>query len=290
MTFSRYTSEQIGVPMLIGGVFTLTGLLGFTSQYIGWQAFPSPAVWRSPYFYARWFFFVVQIPCIWTAINIADPDDVPLTLLINYLWPTAIIVFSILFAGVKISRQKIFMTGTVLVILALAIELLGPNISIAKLFSHPQDPIAYALALCAALAWAAYSALSRRGGTESGGGSVIPFFQLTLGLALIPAAIPGMTNWAGLTWRVVGLMAIWAFLQFCAFQVWDNGMRRGSIVVLSLCADFIPWLSLTFAHVLLGIPVGGRTILSAVLLVAGAIITRYGTLPRRVMEEIPSGD
>ena len=54
-------------------------------------------------------------------------------------------------------------------------------------------------------------------------------------------------------------------------------MKKGSIVIVSLCADFIPWLSLAAANFTLGLDVGLTTVASVILLVTGAITTRCGT-------------
>ena len=49
---------------------------------------------------------------------------------------------------------------------------------------------------------------------------------------------------------------------------------------IGVFADYIPWMSLGFVNALLQVTIDGRTIISAVLLVLGAIISRYGTLSR----------
>lgn len=55
-------------------------------------------------------------------------------------------------------------------------------------------------------------------------------------------------------------------------------MRKGSVVVLSLAADLIPWISLCAAWIILDVDIGYKTVISAAFLVLGATITRYGTL------------
>ena len=144
-----------------------------------------------------------------------------------------------------------------------------------------MDRVAYALALGSALSWSFYTALTRRIGHQTGGAIMIPYFQLTLGLALPVSFLPGLYRWDHLTIGIAMLLACWCVLQFFAFLTWDFGTRKGNVVILSLCADFIPWLSLAVSHVLLGVEIGNKTILSALCLVAGAMITRYGTLSKR---------
>ena len=61
-------------------------------------------------------------------------------------------------------------------------------------------------------------------------------------------------------------------------------------MLLSLCADFIPWLSLAAANIMIGADIGLTTVVSAILLVFGAMITRYGTLvvPVNRLKRIPA--
>ena len=58
-------------------------------------------------------------------------------------------------------------------------------------------------------------------------------------------------------------------------------MRRGNVVALSLMADFIPWLSLLATGVMLHMAIGRTAVLSAALLISGAIVARYGTLQNK---------
>src|SRR6185312_11882518 len=84
-------------------------------------------------------------------------------------------------------------------------------------------------------------------------------------------------HWDHLTSSIALVLAGYCILQFLAYRSWDFGVRYGNLVILSLCADFIPWLSLLAAHTMLGVTIGNRTIVSALFLVIGAMITRYGT-------------
>jgi drug/metabolite transporter (DMT)-like permease len=145
----------------------------------------------------------------------------------------------------------------------------------------PRDCLAYAMTFTGAVSWGLYSALSRRAGDETGGGAVMPFFQLTLALLLPVSFMPGMATWGNLTALGFAIMTGYCFLEYLAYQGWDHGMRKGNVVILSLCADFIPWLSLFATSILLGVDIGGKTVVSAISLVMGAMITRYGTLQKK---------
>ncbi len=78
-------------------------------------------------------------------------------------------------------------------------------------------------------------------------------------------------------WVMTSLLAL-GFGFFIAHQSWNYGMQHGNVVALSLCADFIPWLSLISAHLFLHAEITPTTMIAAFALVMGAMITRFGTL------------
>lgn len=266
---------------LMGTINGVAALLGLLRLRLMRQRLPDATVFKNPRLYLRWFFFVFHALCIVTAVYIVQRHNLPFVLLVNYIWPTAIIVFSVIFAGVVITRYWAFVTGSLVVIASLALEIVGPDGFSFHLFENPTDCLAYVIAFIGALAWGMYSALSRRDGDATGGSTVIPLFQLTLALALPAAFITGTAHFGQLTFWWGAAIAAQCIATMIAYLSWDFGMRKGSVVVLSLCADFIPWVSLTAAWLLLGTPITTTTMISAVTLVAGAMLTRYGTMPRR---------
>ena len=283
----RVFEDRIGIPVTVGVLFGGAGILSLTRLFVLREPFPSREVWSNPYLYGRWLFFVLHESLCTGSVGIVQKIHLPFVILINYLWPTAIILCSVLLAGVKITRWPAFISGCVIVVASLSIEIMGHEGFSLALFSDAKDCLAYAMCFAGAVSWGLYCALSRRAGNVTGGGSVIPFFQLTLGLILLFSFVPGFSTWGNLTgwWPV--LLFGFCVLQFVAYLCWDFGMRLGNVVVLSLCADFIPWLSLLGAYLLVGSDIEGKTILSAVCLVLGAMVTRYGTLQKITKDEIP---
>lgn len=277
----RLAQAQIGLLGTMGALFFGTGLLSALNQYVRLKAWPKPAVFKNPLFYARWLCFVLHEGLFFTGICLVQKAHVPFIILINYLWPTAIIVCSVLVAGVKVTRWWAFMAGSCVVIASLAIEVLGPEGFSPSLFASTTDCLAYAIVFTGAIAWGFYSALSRRGGDAVGGSAATPLFQLTLALVLPFSFLPGSATWDHVTLAGFALLGGYCCVQFLAYLLWDYSVRHGSIVILSLMSDFIPWLSLTTAGLTLGVDIGQKTVLSAITLVAGAMITRYGTLIRK---------
>ncbi len=275
---SRIIQSQIGRYATIGLLSLVAGLAGLAYYYLKNRKIPGKGYFKNPYLYARWSCFVIHISMIVTAIGLVSKENVPFVILLNYLWPSATILASVLIAGVKIIRPAFFIAGTLIVLASLAFEILGPAGFSSRLFQNGEDLLSYLMAIVAALAWSLYSALSRRAGEASGGGAVIPYFQLTLALALPYSFIDRpLATWTLDTYGSV-LVAIYCSMQFLAYLFWDYGMRQGSVVLLSLFADFIPWISLTAAALFLGVEIEFKTVLSVIAMVLGAMITRYGTL------------
>ena len=285
LPFIRIFESQIGPVAYLGVMYTSIGTMGVINHVARRRPLPR-GIFRNPNLYGRWLFFVLHEALLMFSIAIVQKEHMPFLILINYLWPTAIIVCSVLLAGVKITRWWSFILGSLVVIASMANEILGPSGLSPDLFARTADCLAYAMTFGGAVSWGLYCALSRRAGDATGGSTMIPVFQLTLGLLLPVSFMPGMATWGGLTAWGPLILAVYCFIQFLAYQSWDHGMRRGNVIVLSLCADFIPWLSLLSANLLLGVDIGGRTVISAISLVMGAMITRYGTLHKKAMEPL----
>jgi drug/metabolite transporter (DMT)-like permease len=208
---SRIVEEQIGVCAYTGIVFLVSGLL---SQWgISRKEQVSRDVFTHPALYGRWIFFILHEALILTAIGIVHRDNIPMVILMNYLWPTAIIICSIFVAGVEVKNWSCLSIGTLIVLLSLCIEIVGGRSSAAGLFSNATDCAAYALAAAGALSWGLYCAISRRAGDASGGGSVVPLFQLTLGLGLPLSFLPTFSAPWALTWGGAILLAVYCVAQ-----------------------------------------------------------------------------
>lgn len=273
----RIVQDQIGAMTFTGLTYLGIGLLTLARQKF--RITVAPRVWRHPALYLRWLCFVLHEGTIMLVIGFVPIEHIPIVLLLNYLWPTAIIICSVMIAGVKIHRHGVFAIGTTTVVASLAIEFLGgQDLTSTTSFSF-QEIMAFFAVFVGAVSWGLYSALSRRFGEESGGVQTMPLFQLTLGAMLFLSFLPSFSHPWMLDYQGATILVVSVFAQVVAYLTWDFGVRYGNIVILSLAADFIPWMSLATASIALGAPLATRTIISAVLLVFGALLTRLGTMP-----------
>ncbi len=276
----KVVEDQIGPLGFMGFTYAAMVCFGVINHSIRRRPLPEETIFRNPYFYARGLFFVLHEGLLITGIYIVQKQHMPFVILINYLWPTAIILCSVLLAGVKITRWWAFLIGSLVVILSMLPEIIGSAGLTTNLFSRRTDCLAYLVVLIGAISWGMYSALSRREGDATGGATVLPIFQAALGLALPISFLPGMATWTRLTPVSALLLVAYCFLLFLAYVAWDLGMRQGNVVVLSLLADLIPWFSLAVTNLMLRIDIGRNAVFSAGVLVLGATLARYGTLQK----------
>lgn len=276
LPFYRIGMEQFGAVVTTvslfagGGVISLVGntLLGVR---IG------RAELRQPALYLRWAAFVAHESMLFAAVVLVRQRHLPIVIFLNYLWPTAVIVFSVWFAGVRIARWPIFALGNAVVIAALFAELAGGDT--AWWNGDGGDWLPYAMAFFGALCWGLYSAISKRSGAETGAGAPVPLFQITVAAVMFLAFPAGSS--------MIGTPTLWYFglAAYCVaytlgYLGWDFGMRQGNIVLLSLGADFIPFMSLAATSLLIGVDITGRTVVATAALVIGAMLVRYSTLRR----------
>ncbi|MDP9127131.1 MAG: hypothetical protein M3N08_02565 [Pseudomonadota bacterium] len=189
---ARSIETEIGVLAYIGSLFGATAGLGFLAHRLRGEPLVPRGVLRNQLFYARWFLFLGNIPCVMTAVYIVHKPYVPFVILLNYLWPTTTILFSVLLGGVLVKRVLAFVAGMLIVVAALAAEVLQPSTVTANLFSSPVDCLAYFLAVMAAVCWGGYSALTRRAAHATGGSAVIPVVQSSLAAALPLSFVPAV--------------------------------------------------------------------------------------------------
>lgn len=281
---SLLVSKQIGALAYFTLLFTCCGLLGIALELRQKAPRFDKGIFYNKYFYLRGIFFIIHESLSITAIYIVSKEFVPVVILINYLWPSAIIFCSILIAGVRIYHWPKFILGSTLVIASLAFEIVGSKLAALNIFSNPKDLLAYGMTFIGAISWGLYCAFTRKGHAQSGGGAAVKYYQLAFVLfaPLLLIFPPLTTAEPQFTLIIFGICLLFNFVSYIC---WDYGMRNGNIVILSLTADLIPWISLTFTSFIHDIEIHPHTILSAILLVFGAIISRSATLQSKKSNE-----
>jgi drug/metabolite transporter (DMT)-like permease len=198
------------------------------------------------------------------------------------MWPTLALVYALVISKIKVAKPILFAIGIGLTVVAIIIEFAWPVITVAL---SSGSLLAILIAFVGANSWGLYSAVTRRFGDVSGGSAVTPLYPLSCGaIAALMIVIGGGdrvdSSLADLKISVPALFA--ALFNFIAYLCWDIGLRKGNIFSLTLLADFIPWMSLAAVSLLLGVELNWRTLMSALLLVAGAVIARLSAMRREI--------
>ncbi|WP_043339744.1 aromatic amino acid DMT transporter YddG [Comamonas sp. B-9] len=160
--------------------------------------------------------------------------------MINYLWPSLTLVMATVL-GLQRFRAGL-VPGVLLSMAGIVLVVKGDNaLSLASLWANVQsNPLAYALALCAACLWPCYSVVSKR---YTQGANALPAFLwavaavLWIKYALSPEpplrfSLPALLQLGLLS----GLTAL-------GYSCWDHGLRAGNLTVMAVGSYFTPVLS-----------------------------------------------
>ncbi len=218
------------------------------------------------------FLFVLYTVLVYLAIGSATDRQQVLEIgLVNYLWPVATILLSLVLLNERAS--VLLVPGTVL---ALAGEFLvitqGAPVSWHSFEGHLQaHPAPYALALVAAVSWALYSTLTRRWSQPGADGAVALFIPAAgLTLLMIRFFVKESPAWSI---SAAGEAVVLATLTVLAYALWDAAMRKGNLLLVAACSYFTPLLSTLVSCVYLRVAPGWRLWVGCLVLVTGSLLT-----------------
>ncbi len=274
----RIACEDAGALSALVVAQGLAGVLGTLAMVIQGKLPRKVSVYVSRAFAVRLVFFVLHVLLLYTAVQLVDRAALPGVVFCNYLWPSLVMVYSLVLTDLRIARLGVFAAGIAVIIAAIFVEFGSIVLDVSP---SRSNAIAFLLAFLAANAWGAYSAFTRRYGESGGGSAVTPLFLLTCGsIGLLLAWVTAAPSMAVSELSVSGTAVVVGVCNFVAYLCWDMGMRKGNVITLTLLADFIPWLSLVTMSVLLGVSIESRTLVSAFLLVCGGVTARIGAQGR----------
>jgi len=263
----------VALQYLFGGIFGLITnlfLKKFDKRHL--QFF------KNRQFYFRTILFASYLGLIFLAIGAVEREQLPIVTLLNYLWPTMTMLLSIWLLKQKY-RPLLLALGSAAVLVGLSIEILGGKVSSFDLQMYSNNSlIAFSSATFAAVAWGFYNVLNRIWGDLAGGIVGLPFVMLISSAVLfgVRFIFNEKSQFPPEIYLPLGYLLI---IPYIANLCWDVGTRKGSITLLSLLADSLPWVSITISSLYLGIVIESKTWISAVLIVAGALITRLSLKP-----------
>lgn len=208
------------------------------------------------------------------AFGTAQPRDLGLINLLNYLWPVWIVLLSILFLG-DVPRRMPLIAGVAAGFLGLMVSR-GPG-----WLQWPSGSLLpHLMSLSGAFMWAVYSVLLRRWRiSEEQGGTTVHFFFCALiagVLLLIRGEWPEKFTMESILWIIFGA----AGPVGSAYYFWEIGIKRGSVSLIASLSYFIPIGSSVAIGLIFSEAMNVGLIPGAVLIALGAWLVRRGASRR----------
>lgn len=272
VALARSISEQIGpIPAgasvyLVGGFFSV---VFYSFKNDGFRIIKKV---NRIYLFGCGSLFVIYGTTLFLALGMADNRYQTLELgLINYLWPALTLLFSIFILSQKASLWLIF--GTILAIAGVYfVTTNNLAFSVREFIYHVgSNPMAYSLALIAAVSWALYSNLTRlfAGGMNGG---LVPLFLLITGIVLSGVLFIYLEKivWS---YKVAIEIVVLGLATALAYIFWDAAMRKGEIILVVAFSYLAPFFSIVFASVYLNVLPNNTLWLGCLFIVIGSFIS-----------------
>jgi drug/metabolite transporter (DMT)-like permease len=271
IALSRQVAQAIGP---IGGAAAIY-LVGGAASVIFLLARPAAfrAMLRLPrrYLFGSGSLFIAYIVLLYWAVGHAAGGEQTVEIgLVNYLWPSLTILFSIPVLGRR-ARPTLW-PGMAIALAGVGLAVIDPaRFSLTGLWHNlASNPAPYLCALAAAVVWGLYSNVSLRwaAGHEGGG---VPLFIAVSGAALLVLRWSVTEPPAAWSIGVIGEIIYMGLVPgLLAYLLWDRAVRRGHIIALASLSYFLPLLSTIISCAVLGVPMRPTLWVACGLLIAGA--------------------
>lgn len=168
--------------------------------------------------------------------------------MLNYLWPSLTILFSMIINNVKL--RWIIWLGIFVTIFGMYLCIgASGGLSINSIIANiNNNPIAYIFATLGAISWALYSNLSVK--YSKGVNGVSYFFAIVAIILWIRFFISGANIVMTSYFSLFSLIILGAILGL-SYLIWEKAIHKGNFIFLVICSYFIPAVSMIFASILL---------------------------------------
>ncbi len=268
----RSLTEQVG-PLTAAAAVYLTGGV-FCLAHLWKTGDPLAHLRRLPhlYLFGCGALFLLYMFALFQAVGLAaDRLQVLEISMVNYLWPSLTILFSLILLHKK--ARFLLIPGTMLALLGIFLVLTqGTTVSWDSFSQHVRsNPLAFFLALIAAVSWGLYSNLTRRWAGPNSDGAVA-FFMLATGIVLLLLRLLSAESSA---WNLRALIEV-LFLGLAtalAYVCWDVCMRKGDVVLVAACSYFTPFFSTLTSCIYLDVRASAGLWTGCLLLIAGSLLS-----------------
>lgn len=279
IAFTRTLSETIGPITLPAVSYGFSGIILLCFEVARHRTLRalSPPSW--PYLIVCGIFFIGYALGYAPSLALASDRQVALQLgVVNYMWPGLIVLGSVYFLGYR-PRWYFLIPGLIVAGLGIMICVAG-TVSVGLFLQAVKgEPVAFALMGGSAVCWAVYSNCARKYALP-GAASGVPLFQLAAGILffIIKFSIGEPSSWSVSV--IAPLVYYTIFVTAISYLLWDLAMQRGHVIFLGATSYLLPVVSTLFAGWYFKEPVGWHVLGGAVLVMLGAIMSRYGIVTR----------
>lgn len=274
VAFSRTVSESLG-PLTAGAcVYTLGGTVSFAAAAMTPGGLRRLVAMPRRYLFGCGALFTLYTVLLYAAVGLATSRAAVLAVgLANYLWPSLLLLFSIPVLGRRPRRRLV--PGMLLALAGTALaSTAGSGVGIRDLVRGGGEPIPVLLAAGAAVLWALYSNLARLWGPAQG--SAVPLFLLASGAAFLGLRVAAGESPPRDGGAAPAVLYLALFPTWLAYRLWDEAMLRGDLALAGAASYFTPLLSTLVSAAVLGVPLTPALAAAAVLVTAGALLSRSG--------------
>lgn len=289
IAFSRSLTERLGTLTAAAAIYLIAGILAMLAYVRDPAALRRVISLPKRYLLGAGALFVGYMLALYLAVGLSrDRAQAVEVGVVNYLWPGTTLLFSV--PVLKRRARWTLLPGAALAFggVVVAIAQTGPLTWTGFRERLLENPLPYALALAAAVAWGFYSTCSRRwvGAREE---HALPLFLLASGLVLLGlrASSTETSDWSGSTGWMLAYMAVLPTLV--AYACWDRAMRKGDLVLVASASYATPLLSTLLSCAFLGVPMTAGLWIACAMVIAGALVCRYSVGDDAAAPLDPSG-
>jgi len=219
--------------------------------------------------------FAINNVCFYLAIGFAvDINTVLGVSLVNYTWPTTIILFSLLILKKKAS--PLLALGVLLSSLGVFLVITqNTNLDVSSLVeSISNSKLAYAAALAATITWGLFSNFTSYLDKKGSDKNAMQFFMIVTALLFIPllSVFPSkQIPETGLKQILeLGFLTVSSSLgYFC----WDIAMRKGNATLVTSASYLMPFLTALSICIFFKTPTNSKLWTGCIFVIAGAILS-----------------
>lgn len=272
--FSRMLNEKLGIITTVTSIYLISGIFSCLFIFSRKENRRKLLSINFKYLIGCGALFIIYAICVYSSVGLVNTRQQVIEVgLINYLWPSLTIIFSIFLLKKKARIWVIF--GIILATAGIYLAgFQGAEVSAINILNNLSlNWLAYLLALLAAISWGLYSNLTKLWGSEAGADG-IPIFLLATGIILfvVKIFIKETSIWD--IESITGLIYMSIFPTFLGYQFWDKAMQKGDMILVASFSYFTPLFATIFSCFYLGLNCGWLLGLACGLVLAGSVICK----------------